>query len=357
MTLRAPLSSLGSTVVTLPIGGSWTVPQGQYILNVGRFATLVRYDPISTAWLPLFDGPQDSGVATVNSDGQNLRVIHPTSFPVASGVTAGGSGYTSSPLVTPSEGKSKWTAILGQTLNSITVINGGSNYTYPPTVMIGAPPAPGYPATAIATVSNGSVTGVTMINVGAGYIQNPSFSLINDPRDNTGGGAFAVPTLGNSGAVTGVVCTDPFGGVSVTSGTVPTLAFSGGGGSGASATALMCWTVTTITASTAGAGYDASVPVGVTTVGDGMPTLSPAYSNARFEGNFALLRARPARGWYTTSSSGGFSGAATISDFGIVVGKATNLAVKAISNAAATTAAAFTFAVGGQVDVIYVVAN
>lgn len=362
MPLRPPLNGLGTDAISLPIGGAWSVPQGRYYINTGRFASLVRYDPISTAWLPIVDGPQDVGIVGVNSDGQSYRVINPTSCPVAAVVTTGQTtAYTSAPTVTASEGGSKWTAIMGQTLTSITVIAGGSGYKYSPTVVIGPPPAPGYPATATAAINTttGVVSSITLTNAGAGYLLPPPVSVINDPRDSTGGGCVAAPVLGNFGAVTGVVCTDPFGGTAVTSGTVPTLSFAGGGGAGAAATALMAWTVNSITVGAAGAGYDASGIVGVGTVGDGVPSLSATYTNPRFEGGFALLRARPARGWFATGSGGGLSGTVTMSDYGIICGvTAGRVGAKIVgSNAAPTTAATLTLAVGGQADVIYVQAG
>ena len=351
MGLRNPLTPYGNNgILTLP-GQVVPIPQGWFDIGTSKYACVQVYDPISTTWLP--NGALGAQYGAIYSDGISYRVANQTSCPVCSVVTNGGSGYTSAPTVTPSEGGSKWTAIMGNTVNSITVVAGGTNYKYPPFVVIQSPPSPGYPATASATISNGSVSAITMVEVGAGYVLPPAITIINDPRDTVGGGAYATPVLGNLGKVTGVACTDHYGGTLVTSGTVPTLAFSGGGGSGAAATAIMCWSVASITVVGGGAGY--STLVGIETIGTGFPTLSNAYANARMEGGVALFRTRQAQFLY---SGGTISGQPLgKSDAGLIQGVTSNIALQILSNAAPSTVATLTLVPGGNNDLVYIQAS
>ena len=75
-------------------------------------------------------------------------------------------------------------------VKDITVTNGGSGYTSPPTVTIDAPTGPGVavPAQATATVENGAVTVVTVRSAGSQYTGVPSISF------DGGGGSNAAAT-------------------------------------------------------------------------------------------------------------------------------------------------------------------
>jgi len=195
---------------------------------------------------------------------------------------------------------------------------------------------------------------VTMINVGAGYLAPPSISVIPDPRDTAGGGAILAPVLANQGKVTGVVCTDYSGGTLVTSGTVPTLTFSGGGGSGAAATAIMCWTVTGVTVANGGAGYGTvQGAVGVTTSGNGVPLGSAAYTNPRMEGGQSFIRTRPLQ-YLAGTTAGVITSAYEMVDGGIFGGVASNLIVNILSNTTPTTLASLTLTVGGANSLVYI---
>ena len=54
-------------------------------------------------------------------------------------------------------------------IRSITITNGGAGYTEPPAITIANAPTSGTNATALATITNGVVTEITVINQGAGY--------------------------------------------------------------------------------------------------------------------------------------------------------------------------------------------
>ena len=65
-----------------------------------------------------------------------------------------------------------------QSVDTITLTNGGSGYTTTPTVSIAAPAGPnGIPATAFATVENGVVTEVTVISGGTQYDETPTITI------------------------------------------------------------------------------------------------------------------------------------------------------------------------------------
>jgi len=71
----------------------------------------------------------------------------------------------------------------GGTIASITVNNGGVGYSTAPDVSVGVGSTT---ATATSTITNGVVTGVTIINPGAGYTQtNPPLVLIGPPAKQT----------------------------------------------------------------------------------------------------------------------------------------------------------------------------
>ena len=78
----------------------------------------------------------------------------------------------------PYEGQVVYFDTLYQSVNTITLTNGGSGYTSTPTVSIAAPAGPnGIAATAFATVENGVVTEVTVISGGTQYDETPTVTI------------------------------------------------------------------------------------------------------------------------------------------------------------------------------------
>ena len=114
-------------------------------------------------------------------------------FPITQiNVTAGGSGYSGQPSVALTGGSGTYTtapnAVVERTINAtsgITLISGGSGYTSAPSVNISGG---GYSsqATASCTITNGSVTAVTVSFVGAGYTSTPIVSFGLQFQNNTG---------------------------------------------------------------------------------------------------------------------------------------------------------------------------
>jgi hypothetical protein len=271
--VNSSLTPVGTNKVTLPSGGVFMLPSGPLIVQPGPNAALQQLDPITGLWWTCGGG--EWGMAIVQyiwCDGTNYRLANQTGCTVGASITNVGSGYTSAPTLTAGAGSPTFKCIVGGAVSqTVTVVNGGSNYTYPPIVIFSAPPpGAGVQATGYCTLSGGAVSTVTMDNQGAGYLTPPTISFINDPREtytwNTQGyGASAVCTLTGSGTVTAVLCLDHGQGGQTS---VPTLTPSGGGGSSFAATAIMNFSVTAYTVTTAGTGFTAPIIVGI----DNFPT-------------------------------------------------------------------------------------
>ena len=125
---------------------------------------------------------------------------------------------------------------------------GGKGYTIPPLVLIPDPPTPGVAATAVAVISGGTVTSITVVNPGAGYLVAPTPTLLpcqTDPAFLAGSitNATATLTLTGAGTLTAVLLGN-FGGPLTSA---PTLTVAGVGTTG---------TVTTIPATVVAAAND-----------------------------------------------------------------------------------------------------
>lgn len=255
----------GSNVIALAAGNVYQVPAGWWYYDLGAFSALVFRDPVSGQTYPANYIPISSGLAAtatartgfVNSDGANWYIINPKALPAGATVTAAGSGYAqATTVVTPSTNStdSVWHAIVGGSITSVTIGNdskgnaGGSNFSFPPTLVIGAPPAQltglpstatamgGVQATATCTISGGAINAISVVAAGAGYSGAPTVQIIPNPFDPKLG-SITFPALtavvGGSGTVTAVVL-DYAG----TAGGVPTLTITGAGSS-ATATAAV----------------------------------------------------------------------------------------------------------------------
>lgn len=253
---------------------------GLYAIRSGNYVDVQQRDPVTGIWWKIGGGVNAGGVQMQWSDGVNYRLANQTGCAVGALLTTAGSGYTSSPTVTPSAGGGIYRAIVGGAVSTtVTVTNAGLNYTYPPIVVFDSPGPGGIPATGYCTLSAGTVASVTVDNQGAGYTQPPQITFINDPREvdssnlSDGYGAAATCALTGAQTVTAVLCVDHgTGGLTA----VPTLAFSGGGGSSAAATAIMCWSITAYAVSSGGTGWTTAPLI---TAYDNFPATSPAYTN------------------------------------------------------------------------------
>lgn len=333
-----------TTVISLSAGASELIPAGSWGVGTGLYSEVQEMDPVTGIWRNIGN---DAGTTFrwLNSDGVNFRVANQTGCVVGALVITAGAGYTSAPVITDNGGTATYQAIIGGAINtSVTIANGGRNYTYPPIIQIAAPAAPGVQATATCTISAGAINAVTIVDQGAGYTSAPVISVLNDPRDTTGTGAQLTCLTTGAGTVTAVVVTNH--GTPVTS--VPALTFTGGGfTSTAAATAIMCWTVTALTVTSAGSGYVGNVLV--TALG-GFPTTAPSYVNPTIQSK--LVRQRPAYIGAGLTAGAISTGGNTIYDGGIFPGTPTGY----VSGFATGSAALPGFTLGGVTDVILLIA-
>jgi hypothetical protein len=336
--------------ISLPAGQvALLSPAGEYYLALGPYTTVQQLDPITGIWFNI--GNSSTGLNYVFSDGVNYRLANQGGCAVGALLTTAGSGYTSAPAVAASAGNSIWQAFVGGAVSTtVTVSNGGANYTYAPQVIFSAPGyGQGIQATGHCTLSGGAVSSVTVDNQGAGYSVAPTITFVNDPREGVNGvtagyNAAAVATLTGANTVTGVVCLDH--GTTQTS--VPTLSFSGGGGSSAAATAIMNWSITAFTP-TAGTGFGTSLLSGL----DAFPTTAAAYTNPATQ--LRLVSTRLADIKMLASSGAPTATGAVFYDGGIYTSVPTPLVTT--NGALITQTATFTFTMGGYTDTSYVMQN
>ena len=159
-------------------------------------------------------------------------------------------------LSMPGSGATATAVLAGGAVASITVTAGGSGYTSTPTVSITGGGGTG--ATATAVVTSSAVSSITVTAGGSGYTTAPTVSLTG------GGGTGATATAVVTGsAVTSITVTA--GGSGYT--TAPTVSITGGGGTGATATAVLAGSaVASITVTAGGSGYTTAPTVSLTNV-------------------------------------------------------------------------------------------
>ena len=81
-------------------------------------------------------------------------------------------------ILRPFDGQVVYFDSIYEEVEKITITNGGSGYTSPPTVTIDAPgTAWGIQATAVATIVNGTVNEITIVSTGRGYSSTPSITI------------------------------------------------------------------------------------------------------------------------------------------------------------------------------------
>ena len=352
--LTPSLKGVATNVYNLAPGQAAIItPAGFYQMVLNKYHVVQQYDPITQIWRGIGSNGTGAEAEFFYSDGVNYRILNQSGCPVGALLTNAGSGYTSAPVVTASTGSSIWRAIVGGAVStSVTVTNGGVNYTYPPILMISAPPAGGVQATGYCTLTSGVVTLVTIIDQGAGYASPPTLTFVNDPREGVNGvtqgyNAAAVATLTGSGTVTAVLCLDH--GVVGANGlsALPTLSFSGGGGSSAAATVIMNWAITAYAAGTAGAGLAGSVAQ--ISAEDAFPTTAAAYTNPSTQSNLVVTRQANIKA--PISGAGITATGQVIYDGGCYTSSPTPLVIPTAS--VVTTAPVVTFTLGGLSGTTY----
>jgi hypothetical protein len=271
-----------TNAITLAPGNALPVPRGTWWFEGQGLAFVQVLDPITGVWKNVSSAR--AGGVVVSSDGFTTRIANLTGCAVAAVVTAGGSNYVqATTTVTASSSGSLWQAVVGGALAGTSITQAGSGYGIAPLVIFPAPPSPGVPATGVATISNGSLTAITMINEGAGY---PGTGVVKpaiypnplDPNYLAGStitNAAAQVTITGAGSITAVLCTN--NGAPFT--TLPTLTIAGAGT--AAAASIVQLTVLTGTSITSGgAGVNSSA---FFTTSGGQPSYTPVWTNPATE--------------------------------------------------------------------------
>ncbi len=281
---------------------------GQYLVNLGPYSSLQMFDSTQQIWRNV---PAANGTPIFfSSDGTNYRLANTTGCPVGAIVTTGLGGLTNgfnTITVTPTTGSSTWNTIVGGSMPSglVSVTTVGSGYVYPPQLIftpVNQGSSPYIMPTAVAVLTGGSISSVTVLSVGAGMLSPPSITVINRPGDTIGSGAVMIPpqslTTGSLAHMWPVNYGTP---VTV----APTFTFTPA--SSIAATAIMNFTVTGLTISTSGASLGASTAM-MSTSGPGLSpqgpeTLTAIVSNAYYDK--LCIFPRPALVGFFTATAGG----------------------------------------------------
>jgi hypothetical protein len=382
--------------ISSPQLGTNNVLTGQYVVQLGQYSSLQVFDYNLQYWRTVQVAPMS--LVTVSADGQNYRLANSTGCPVAGLITGAGSGGTNGFYgynqqaaaitivggvtttgngvftMTPSAGSSLWNTIVGGAINtsmsvSGTVYNGnygvnnvfgastggvtgsgGSNYVRAPMVVFSPPPNQGaqpyvLPA-AVATISGGAVSAITVTQQGAGLLGLPGVTIVPAPGDITGGGAVVGWSSSNNsqiGSGTVTLAWPAFYGTAVTS--TPTFTYSGTANPAPTIVAVMNYTITGVGGS-GGTGYG-TTPGGV--INGGIASGSAVLTNPAYDKAVSIPVPPP-----LTITTG--TGVPALSGpFGGVNFQATPI-YTAIPNgtAAPTGANASTFTVGGASDTCFI---
>jgi hypothetical protein len=376
----------GDGIITLPSGGIYTFPPGNYAVQCGGQTQLQTFDPNQLAWRGLQSPDGTFNFCSV--DGCNFRLVNLSGVCIGAVITNAGLGGTNGigtiatgtaiSFSAPVSGLTAATAtaypIVGGSVQAPTITQGGSGFIMPPLVICDAPPVGGIQATAIATInSSGAVATVVMQNVGAGYTATPNWYVLPQNPVYTGSpiaGVASTITPPNSYPAVGLVyptnlpagsvfqpnvslsgcqlTSNPLTGSGTLTGIgilsyggtydgthIPTVTISGGGLVGAAATAVMSFCVTSVTLGLGGSGYT-SAPIWETSLGLVTQSL-----------NNAILVPRAGRG--VTTAGGGAVASFLIEDNGFGLQKVPLLSVLN-AGSLATGQATGTVVVGGIVD-------
>lgn len=328
--------------VSLAPGQALPIAAGEWLVALGKYLSLQFLDPVTGMWRDLRSGVSANTPAYVRSDGFNLRISNMTGCVVGATVTNGGNGsyVQATTTVTPSAGNSTWQPIVGGAINStITITAPGSNFGIPPLVFIDSPPNPGIQATAIAVLTNNSVSSITVLRQGAGYPVAPNVTILPNPADpNLSSGitnATATCSLTGTGSITAVLLLNP--GASVATSMSLTVA---GGGASAAVTPFFLESITAASITSGGGGYAAGTELSSTN--GGYNGSAPAFLGGSPAG-FVPRKAQIQLGLTGTS----ITSISTIVDGGLFIETPNALAV---TNGVVTTAANIALTLGGQND-------
>jgi hypothetical protein len=353
---NAPVD-VGTAYIGLSGGDTLVIPAGEWIIENGPNSVIQHLDPITGTWR---DYSARSGQPeTLFSDGFTRRVANLTGCPIGAVVSGGGTGYAQATAsITSNLGGSLWTAVVGGSLTVSSIINPGSGFTIKPIVLIPDPPTAaangigGVPAIATCTLTNATVSAVSLSNVGAGYTAaTVSALLVPSPFDpNLGSITNGTVNfiLTNTGLITAALCTN--NGAPLATLSALTLTASGGAGSGATIAPVILQCILSAGVVAGGTVWgDATHPALITTVG-GLPASVSAIGNSAVEFTGSRPRQAVISG---TCNSGGTITAVAIQDAGLFYGTPT-VAITAGNGLIPLTAASVTVVMGSNIDTVMI---
>jgi len=166
-------------------------------------------------------------IATPSGSGAQFQAVTVGSV-VSITVTAGGSGYSSTPTVTFSDPPSQpagstiqtatatgYAILVSGSVNQVVITSGGLGYTDAPTITIGAPGGTGTQATATAKVQTSFVSSFKKISGGLNYTDPPQVKITG------GGGTGATATASINNAVLSVSSLTTSGSVATATTSIP----------------------------------------------------------------------------------------------------------------------------------------
>jgi hypothetical protein len=287
------------------------------------------------------------------------RIANLTGCPVAAIVAGGGTGFAqATATITANVGGSTWRAIVGGALSVSSVGIVGANYTVAPEVFIPAPPTfaangvGGVPATAHATIANGTVATVVLDNVGAGYPSAPTAVLVPSPFDvNLGTITTATVVLVLNAAlaakITAALPTN--NGAPLATLSAQTLTAAGGAGSGATITPQIMQTIIGSSVVAGGVGFG-NATQGPIIVATGGPAVSVSAIGNPIVELAPVYRSRQAWGTGTTNAGGTIS-AIVFEDTGLFINTPT-FGIFPGAGGIVSTAASVTLTMGALNDTV-----
>jgi len=177
-------------IIDIPSGQSIST---EFVVNVGTSTITHDYmegGNVSISTFAPFPSGAYGNIFTVDSVISNTQF---TSYVGSSTLphTYVSGGEVETFITRPFDGQVLYLDELYYTINSIIVTDGGSGYTTPPTVTIDAPTEDwGIRATAVANITDGSVTSIDMVSNGRGYTSIPSVAITGSAT----GTATSLPT-------------------------------------------------------------------------------------------------------------------------------------------------------------------
>ena len=306
---NAPQDNSSNRLALAP-GDSFVVPAGDWIIGMGMYCVLQFLDPVTNAWVIPSGSAWNRGMQLVASDGFNVRVANLTGTVVSASVINGGTGYVQATTTITAIGaftgaSPTFLPIVGGALGvsgtfTVAVPSVGGGYGVAPLIMIPPPPPAvtnangvgGIQASAIALISGGTISSISITNPGAGYPTAPPCTVIPSPFDpNLAVGitnATVSLSLTSAGVITGAVVTN--NGSPLPNGSLGSVTLSiGGAGTSGSLTANVMQTV--VSGSVTGAGTGFSGVGAVSTVG-GAPAAGSITNGP--DANFLAFMPRPA---------------------------------------------------------------